>query len=619
MSNELSKENYKLIMSQSKEKRLNKFFSEYKITNREWEIINLIQLGKTNREIAEKLYISIKTVKNILWNIFKKTKVKNRAQLILMVRKFLNEDEIGIEVPKSKTHMPRVSLRAKSIDLKKLIILSNLKKFLPPFWAMVVILAVIFIIWLLIPPMKQSFILSDKHSIAILPFDNLNPQEDQDYFCAGLVDEIINRLTKIKNLRIPPRTSSFLLKNKQLDIKEIGKKLNVGYILEGSFQKMEERIRIIVNLINVRNNKIIWSNKYEGNAHDILTIQNEIAMAVVENLKMKILKEELNNLTKSYTKNFEAHNSYLKGNWFLSQRSADNLKKAIRYFEKAIQMDPNYAMAYLGLANSYLVLPDYSPVPPPIEAYARGKKAITKALEIDNTIAEAHASLAFLYTYEYNWAEAEKEFIEALNYNPSCPTAHHWYALYLMFQGRFNEALKRINFALKLDPLSLIINRNKGVILFYSGRYEESINEFKKTIELDPHFIRTHYFLGRAYLYKSMFEEAMAEFRKEKENIIYWDPILESQIGIAYAKMGQKNKAKFILNNLIEKTETNNTGYTSLATLYFALEEYDKGFECLEKAFNQRESLLFYMKIDPRYDIIRSDPRFKEFMKKLGL
>lgn len=604
-------------------KRLNKFISKFKITTREREIINLILNGKTNKEISDELYISIKTVKNSIWRIFKKTNVKNRGQLTFLIRNFQSTDEISTELADIERETPKpdkVILKRKPITSNEITLAFRLKKVFKPLSVIIVLLAVAIVGWQVFLQKELDPLASDQFSIAILPFDDLSPQRDQEYLCDGLVEEIISRLTKIRNLRIPARTSSFLLKGKRLDIKEIGTKLKVENILEGSVRKAENRLRITVQLINVKDNKHIWSEKYERDMQDIFSIQDEISLAIVKNLKIKIFGEERDNLTKQHTESLEAYNLYLKGQWFLSRRTADDLKKAIMYFEKVIEIDSNYTMAYIGLANSYVLLPDYSSIILPLEAYKISKEAVTHALEIDITLAEAHATLAqILYKNEYDWNGAEKKFKHALELNPAYSEAQHWYAFFLMFQARFEEAIQMIERAKDLDPLSLVINRNKGAILFYARRYNKAINELKKTLELDPHFIRTHYFLGRAYLQKSMFEEALVEFQKEKENVRYWDSALEAQIGITYVKMSRRNEAEVILDTLIEKSEITKTDYTSMAVLYFALGENDQGFKGLEEGYKQRESLLKYIKIDPRYDSVRSDPRFKELVRKIGL
>lgn len=595
--------------------------SKYKITSRELEIINLILKGKTNKEIAEELFLSVQTVKNTIYKIFKKTSAKNRGQLIHFITNFQS-----MEMTHSKlTDITReISMPDKIIPSRnpgkpnKITLFFRLKKLLTPLLAIIALLFVTLVICKQLPQKELDSLIYS--SIAILPFDDLTPQRDQKYLCDGFADEIIYRLTKINNLKIPARTSSSLLKNNQLDIKEIGKILNVETVLKGSLRKEGNKLRIIVQLISAKNNMHIWSAKYERHIQDIFSIQDEISVAIVENLKIKLFEKEIEHLTENPTKNVEAYNLYLKGQWFINKRTELDLYKAIQHFENAIDIDPDFAMAYNGLANSYVILPDYSSKIIPREAYKRSKEAITRALEININLAEAHATFALiLCNNEYHWDSAEREFRHAIELKPSLPSAHHWYALFLMSQARFNEALKRITIANDLDPLSLVINRNKGVILFYARRYEEAISEFKKTLELDSRFVRTHYFLGRAYLHKSMPKEALAEFNKEKENLGYWDFALEAQIGITYAKMGRRNEARVILNTFIEKSKYMKTGYNCLAILCFALGENDQGFNFLEEAYRYRSTFLRYLKVDPRYDSVRSDPRFRKLIRKMGL
>jgi len=607
-----------------KQKEAHEFISKFRITSREQEIINLIEKGKTNKEISEKLFLSRQTIKNYIYNIYQKTGVKNRGQLIWLVRTFQNGNDIYDKPVKTRWVVPgqvRDTPDKKPAISNKAPITSGRKSF---FWSVLItaiLIAVGVLVLLVISQKEFNSILPPENSIAVLPFVDLSPQKDQAYICDGLVEEIIYRLTKISSLRIPGRTSSFSLRGKKMDIDEIGHKLNVENVLEGSLRKEGDKLRITVQLINVKKNVHLWAERYECKLENIFEIQDKISSAIIDNLKIKLLEEDRVTLAQGNTDSLEAYNSFLRGQWSFRKRTGIDLEEAVQHFEKAIEIDPEFARAYVGLASSYLVLPEYSYRITETEAYAKAGKAIRQALEIDDRLAEAHASLAILYRNNYDWVGAEREFQKAIEYNPTCPDTHQWYALFLMLRARFDEALEEIKIARELDPLSLVINRNVGVILFYARRYDEAAVEFEKTLEMDPNFIRTRYFLGRAFLQKKMYTQAMEEFESEEQNLRYWDSFLESQIGITYVKLGRKSDAKNVLNNILEKLKFQDAANVAVAVsiLSFALGEYDRGFEYLEEAYKKRCTQLLYLKIDPRFDCVRSDSRFRELMHKIGL
>jgi len=458
-----------------------------------------------------------------------------------------------------------------------------------------------------------------QNSIAVMPFADLSPQKDQEYFCDGMAEELINALTKIKDLRIVARTSAFSFKGKEIDIREIGKKLNVNTILEGSVRKAGNRLRIMAQLINVADGYHLWSEKYDRDIEDVFAIQDEISLAIVDKLKLKLLKEEKIDLLKRYTDNLEAYQLYLKGRYFWNKRFEIGLKKGLEFFQQAIERDPGYTLAYSGLADCYNLLPWYGNFPQK-EAYQKAREAALKALEIDDKLAEAHASMAFVKMLsDWDWGSTEKEFKRAIELNPKYSTAHHWYAFYLFFRARFDEALAEMEKALELDPFSLIINCDLGWALYYTRQYDRAIEALKKTLEMDPNFVSAHSFLGRVYLQKSMHKEALAEFRKEKEPSRGWMQDVETLVGIAHMRMGKKKEAQKILEDMIDRSKHEYVSPYHIALLCFNLGENELGFEWLDKAYKERDHWLLYLKTEPMFDSVRSDPRFTKLLKKVGL
>jgi TolB-like protein/Tfp pilus assembly protein PilF len=457
-----------------------------------------------------------------------------------------------------------------------------------------------------------------KNSIAVLPFADISPRKDQEYFCDGITEELINTLSKINDLKVVARTSAFSFKGKEMDIREIGKKLNVATILEGSVRKADNRLRITVQLINVANGYHIWSEVFERTLGDVFAIQDEISMSVAEKLKIKLLKKEEAKLKKRGTENLEAYNLYLKGRWFWNKRDEESLKKAINYFKQAIKLDPNFARAYAGLASAYFVYPDYSPVPPQ-EFYLKARKAAKKAIEIDRNITEAYTALAMVNLLNWDWSSAEEGLKYAIRINPNYATAHQWYGEILLYKAQFDRAIKELKRALELDPLSLVINRNLGVAFYFARQYDKAEEALQRTLELDPNFIWSHIYLSLVYIEKGMYGEALAELQKEKAFATSARVMLMPFVGIVYAKMGKREKAQEILSILIEKSKHTYIPPSFLAMLCFTLENNDLGFKYLEKAYEEKDSWLRYVKLPVVFDPIRSDPRFKALLKKIGL
>jgi tetratricopeptide (TPR) repeat protein len=394
--------------------------------------------------------------------------------------------------------------------------------------------------------------------------------------------------------------------------------LDVTTILEGSIGKERDDIRVNAKLIRIEDSISLWSDTYEKKLESVFAIQSDVAEKIANALQVELSPEEKERLEKKPTENLEAYNSYLRGRFFWNKRKEKDLMKAIEYFEQAIEEDPDYSLAYVGLADSYIVLPDYSPFPAK-KAYPKAKEAALKALEIDNTLAEAYTSLASVKgNFEWDWTGAERDYKRAIELYPGYATAHHWYAFHLTWLGRYDEAIAEIKIAQECDPLSLIINANVGFILYLARQYDQAIEKYRSTLEMDPNFAELHEYLGRAYVQKGMYEEAIAKF-KEAMTLSGDDLEHVTMLGHAYAASGRRDEALKVIGELKELSKRKHVSPYNMAAFYTALGEKNQAFEYLERAYNERDVVVVYLKVDPMFDSIRSDPRFKELLKKIGL
>src|SRR6478752_3580051 len=384
-------------------------------------------------------------------------------------------------------------------------------------------------------------------SIAVLPFDNLSHDPENAYFSDGIQDEILTRLAKIAELKVISRTSTERFKSAPGDLREIAQKLGVANILEGSVQKPSDQVRVNVQLIHAATDTHLWAETYDRKLTDVFAVESEIAKAVAERLKAKLTGTAEHVLASRPTENPEAHQLYMKGRYFWNKRTTENLKKAIDYFEQAIEKDPAYALAYSGLADVHEVLPYYAATPPKDDAQ-KALAAARKAVELDESLAEAHTSLANALVLNLHFSASLPEFQRAIELNPNYATAHHWYGEELQNEGRFDEAVAELKRAQELDPLSLVINSVLGSTLTVAGRDDEAIEQLRKTIEMDPTFDLTHWFLGQAYEDKGQFAEAIAQY--EKATQLSPDPAVLASLARAYALAGRKEKARKILESL---------------------------------------------------------------------
>jgi serine/threonine-protein kinase len=532
-------------------------------------------------------------------------------------KRYRTAAEIVSDLDKIEKGLPtteRIVPERKTRTSREITVKLNLKKGLIPVLvgAALVITAAI-IIWRVVPRKGVPTVDSAKHSIAVLPFEDLSPKTDYRYLCDGIPEALINALNSLGDVRVPGRTSAFSFTGKGYGASEIGQKLNVETVLEGSVQVVDNNLQVTARLINVKDGYQLWSDRYSRILQDIYIIQDDIAQAIVKALKIKLLGGDEVPLVKRYTENSEAYDLYLQGRYFFNRRRESDIKKGIEYFEQAIAMDSKFALAYSGLADSYATLPDYSMFPPEI-AYQEGKKAALLAVELDDGLAEAHTSLGEVLTHDYDWKKVEVEFRKAISLNPNYPQAHLWFGMSLMFQARHDEAIAELKHALDLDPYSLIINRNLGTAYCHARRYDEALEQSKKTAEMDPNFGFTNFVMGWAYLNKGMFQEAEQALQKETA---FPDQVRTAFVYGCYARMGDPEKLKKYLEQNIRTLAIVSPFW--VASWYAELRETDKVFEWLDKAYEKPDGWLLYLKVSSSFDYLRSDPRYKAMLKKIGL
>ncbi len=460
----------------------------------------------------------------------------------------------------------------------------------------------------------NPFAISDK-SIAVLPFDNLSEDKANAYFAEGIQDEILTRLAKVADLKVISRTSTQRFKSAPADLREIAKQLGVMNILEGSVQKANDQVRVNVQLINAMTDAHLWADTYDRKLTDIFAVETEIAKAIAESLQAKLTGSEKNAIAKVPTSNPEAYELYLKGRFFWNKRTGADLRKSIEYFKQAIAKDPSYALAYAGLADSYLLLPNYGSTSSK-EALPPARAAAKKALELDDSLAEAHASLGLLATIELDLDRATSELQRAVQLKPNYATAHHWFALSLMTLGRLDSAIAEGKRALELDPLSLIINADFSWMYLCARRYDEAEAQARKTLEMDPRFFLAHYYLGAALQLKGYLTEAIAEFQKASE--LNNDPYSLAALGQAYARIGQQEEAKKILARLNKEAKSRHAAPYAMALINLGLGEKEHAIDELERAYAEGETnYLFVVKVDPLLDELRGQPRFEALVQKI--
>ena len=539
--------------------------------------------------------------------------------------RYQSADELQAELVKIEKGIPTTERQApppKPFTSKEITVKLSLKRLLiPGLIAAALVIAAAIVIWRFIPQKATAPSKSAMHSIAILPFEDLSPKKDHEYLCEGISETLINALTRIKDLRVPARASAFSFKGKDQDFSEIGQKLNVNTVLRGSVQVSGDRLRITPQLIQAENGNYLWSDSYDRELEDVFAVQDEIAREIVKALKITLLGEKEAPLIKNYTENLEAYNLYLQGRYFWNKRTPEDIKKAIGYFNQAIDLEPNYALAFVGLADSYIVLPQFGELPAR-EAFPKAHEAVLKALAIDDSLGEAHASLAAVNETGGEFARAEQEYKRALELNPNYPTAHHWYSILLERLGKLDESLAEGKRAQELDPLSPLMNVVLAGILYDRREYDQAISQCRKTLELDQNYAFGRIQLGQCYRQKGMFEEAIAEFQKGRL-LLESSPFGLSDLGNAYALSGEKAKAAEILASLKELTKQGYSLNIDIALVYCGLGDKDQAFEWLEKAGHVELEMFGWkfanFKLDSAWDSLRSDPRYKSLLKKMHL
>ncbi|HEV3148512.1 MAG TPA: tetratricopeptide repeat protein [Chthoniobacterales bacterium] len=454
-------------------------------------------------------------------------------------------------------------------------------------------------------------------SIAVLPFESLSEDKSNAYFAEGVQDEILTRLAKVADLKVISRTSTQRFKSAPSDLRDIAKQLGVMNILEGSVQKANDQVRVNVQLINAMTDAHLWADIYDRKLTDIFSVESDIAKTIADTLQAKLTGSEKVAMAKAPTENNEAYELYLKGRFFWNKRTGADLRKAIEYFNQAIAKDPKYARAYIGLADSYLLLPNYGAASPQ-DSIPQAKAAVKKALELDNTLGEAYATSAKIRAeHDFEFEQGINEFESAIQLSPNYATAHHWFGSGpLMALARSDRSIAEGKRAVELDPLSLINNADLGWVYFNARHYDEAIAQFRKTIEIDSHFYLTHYYLGEALLLKGQPTEAIAEYRTAVD--LNDDPIALALLGQAHARAGQRDEAQKILARLTQEAKSRYVSGYSFALVLTGLGDKEGAIVALERAYRNGEGNdIYVIKVDPLLDDLRGQPRFEALVQKI--
>lgn len=453
-------------------------------------------------------------------------------------------------------------------------------------------------------------------SVAVLPFVNKSGNPDSEYLSDGIAESLVYRLSQLPDLKVSPPSTVRHYKGIEVDPIRAGNELGVSAVVLGKVVERDGNLTVSAELIDVRQNKLLWGEQYDRKMSDLLATQREIAREIVANLRLKVSGNE-RGLTKHYTENNEAYQLYLRARFHWNKRSAEGHKKTIEYLNQAIEKDPGFALAYAGLADAYVV--PSSQLAPHV-AVPKAKAAALRSLELDDSLAEAHTSLGrILSTYDWDWAGAEREFLRAIDLNPRYPLAHDWYGAYLGAIGRFDASVAQRKVALELEPMSPNANFGMGQSYYWSRNYETAIQQFQKTLELDPNFPPVYIYLPSAYEQLGRYDEAIETIKKmPSKQSTEWSYAM-GVLGKIYAERGREQEAREILEQIKRVAEKQYIPDQSTALIYFGLGEKDEGFSLLEKAVERRAFQLQWLKVDPRWDAIRSDPRFADIIRRMGL
>ncbi len=460
---------------------------------------------------------------------------------------------------------------------------------------------------------------ANSQSIAVLPFENASNDPNTEYLSEGISEALINSLTELQQLRVIARSTAFQYKGKDVDPRRVGRELQVAVVLTGKVRQMQDALSVQVDLVDASTGAQLWGSVYDRKIADLVAVKQAIAQEVTAKLKLKLSSEEQRRLIKRDSINPEAYQFYLRGRYFWNKRTPDGIKQAIEQFQQGIERDPNFALGHVGLADSYIGLTFYD-FAAPHETMPKAKESAIKALALDNTVAEAHASLAHvLMNYDWNWSEAEKEFKRSIELKPDYATAHQWYAIhFLTATGRLEEAVQEMKKALELEPASLVMNTFMGATLYYAGRYDEAIDQCRRTIEMDPNFAVAHWHLGLAYEQEQVFDAAIEEFQKAV-SLSGGSPLMKAALGHAYAKSQKKHEANKILGELNELSKQQYVSPYEVATIYVALGNNEQAFQLLGKAYTEHSFHLVYLNVWPQFKSVSSDSRFQSLVQRVGL
>jgi TolB-like protein/Flp pilus assembly protein TadD len=454
-------------------------------------------------------------------------------------------------------------------------------------------------------------------SIAVLPFQNVSGDANLEYLSDGIAESLINSLTQLQQLKVIARNTAFRYKGKDVDAEQIGRDLSVRAVLTGRVRQAGDKLNIQVDLVDAVTGAQLWGEEYERPVTDALSIKQAIAREVTEKLRIRISGEQEQQLVKRETSNADAYQSYLRGRYYWNRRSVDGIRKAITEFQQAVDSDPSYALGHVGLADCYLLMEEYAGTPA-TDTLPKAQAAVDRALQIDPSLAEAHASKGLLYTFQWRWPEAEGEFKKAIELNPKYPTSRHWYSIYLRARGRHVEGLREMKTARELDPLAPNISQNLAMMYWLNDEAESAIREWQKVIELEPNFAPAYGNLGLAYVKRRRYEEALAMCQRAVE-VSGRTSIYLSQLGYAYAVADKRPEAIQILKEMEERYAGGESVGQYLARVHIGLGDKDQAFAWLEKDFKNRSGLLPTITWWQYYDDLRSDPRYADLVRRMGL
>jgi TolB-like protein/tetratricopeptide (TPR) repeat protein len=452
-------------------------------------------------------------------------------------------------------------------------------------------------------------------SIAVLPFDNLSRDPDNAYFCEGVQDEVLTRLAKVADLKVISRTSTQHFKSAPDNLPQIAKQLGVAHIVEGSVQKSNDQVRVNVQLINAMTDAHLWADTFDRKLTDIFAVESEIAKTIADTLQARLTGSEKNSIAKTPTVDPEAYELYLRGKFFAEKRTGADLRKSIEYYDQSIAKDPGYPLAYVGLSDSHLLLTAYGAISTK-EATSPARAALKKALALDDSLAQAHASSGLLANLELDLNRAISELERAIQLNPNYATAHHWIALPLMAIGQSDRAIVEGKRAIELDPLSLICNADLAWVYFNARRYDETEAQARKTLEMDPRFYVAHYYLGEALQFKGKLTDATAEYQKSFESNN--DPFSLAMLGQACARQGKTDEARKILARLREQAKSQYISPYAFAVVLTALGDKARAIDELERGYDDTGFYISLIKVDPLFDDLRGQPRFEALVQKIA-